>query len=177
MNASGDNHWTGPITLTSGGFEYTLQSDAGTLIIDSDITQSIASLERILNLQGDGNGVVNGAIINGGGSQVQVLRKRGTGTWTLNGANTYRGATIVEQGTLVANSGLTGPGPTIVGTGKLAATLVVNGMQQSSVTIGAASRVNLRADSATAVVASLSLAGMPDAPTSTLDLTDGAIGS
>ena len=174
VNSSGDNHWTGPITFTSGGFEYTLQSDAGTLIIDSDITQSIASLERILNLQGGGNGVVNGAIINGGGTQTQVVRKRGAGTWTLNGANTYRGATIVEQGTLLANSGLTGPGPTIVGTGKLAATLVVNGMQQSSVTVGGASRVNPRAGSATAVVASLSLAGTPDTPTATVDLTDRA---
>jgi autotransporter-associated beta strand protein len=127
VNRGGDNQWSGPITLTTGGFEYTLQSDAGTLTIDTDITQTATTLERFLNLQGAGNGVVNGIIANGGGSQAQTVRKRGAGTWTLHGVNTYAGATHVEGGTLRI-----GPAGTVVNNGDVSvaagATFDVDGM-------------------------------------------------
>src|SRR4029434_6948292 len=51
-NVGGDNTWAGPVRLTAGGLDYTLQSDAGTLTIGGDITQSLTTLERFLNLQG-----------------------------------------------------------------------------------------------------------------------------
>ncbi|MEX2141336.1 MAG: autotransporter-associated beta strand repeat-containing protein [Pirellulales bacterium] len=197
VNAGGNNQWTGPITLTTGGFEYTLQSDIGTLTIDSDLVQSATTLERFLNLQGAGNGVINGAIINGGGSQVQTVRKRGAGTWTLNGGNTYIGATNIEGGTLRvgASGAVTNDGPVTVDSG---ATFAVDGtvtvrdvngagstrvgdrfgpaaltaglVRQASLFIGPGSRVTTKPAGGTSVVGELSIpAGGPLIP-GTLDI-------
>jgi autotransporter-associated beta strand protein len=199
-NAGGTNHWTGPITLTTGGFEYTLQSDAGTLVIDADIMQSATTLERFLNLQGDGDGAINGIIVNGGNSQVQSLRKRGAGTWTLNSANMYIGTTSVEGGVLrigatgsiatendVAVAGgatfdvggaasvakITGAGRTLVGNvGAPAATLSADLIRQAALLVGRGSRVTLAADGGTSVVGELTIPfGGPAAP-GTLDIND-----
>jgi autotransporter-associated beta strand protein len=202
VNASGDNHWTGPITLTTGGFEYTLQSDAGTLAIDTDIVQSATTLERFVNLQGAGNGVVNGAIVNGTGSQIQSVRKRGAGTWTLNASNTYLGSTSVEGGTLeipatgslindapvtvssgatfrvngnAAVASITGGGSTAVGQQPPIANLTADVIRQGSLSIGRGSRVNLRPGGGTSVLGELTIpTGGPALP-GTLDINDNKV--
>ena len=202
VNARGDNHWTGPITLTTGGFEYTLQSDAGTMVIDTDIVQSATTLERFVNLQGDGDGVLNGAIVNGAGSQIQSVRKRGAGIWTLNASNTYLGTTSIEAGTLrisatgslINNSpvtveagatfavdgnatvaSLTGGGSTVVGEQPPIANLTTGVIRQGSLSIGRGSRVNLSPASDTSVVGELAIpAGGPAIP-GTLDINNNKV--
>jgi autotransporter-associated beta strand protein len=202
VNAGGDNRWTGPITLTTGGFEYTLRSDAGTLMIDNVIAQSATTLERFLNLEGSGDGVVVGAILNGGGSQIQSLRKRGPGTWTLNGANTYLGTTTIEAGTLrISPSGsiatnnsvttaagatfavdgaatitqLSGAGSTRVGEQAGPAALTADRVGQALLVIGRGSRATLNAGGGTSVVGELMIpAGGPAVP-GTLDINDNKV--
>jgi autotransporter-associated beta strand protein len=202
VNAGGDNRWTGPITLTTGGFEYTLRSDAGTLTIDNTITQAAATLERFLNLEGAGDGVVTGAILNGGGSQVQSLRKRGAGSWGLNGVNTYLGTTTVEAGTLnidvngsiatnnavTTSAGatlevngsavvaeITGGGSTRIGEQGAAAIVTTERVQQALLSIGRGSRVTLNADGGTSVVGQLLIpAGGPAIP-GTLDINNNKV--
>ena len=170
-NVSGDNAWAGPVRLTAGGLDYTLQSDAGTLTMGGDITQTLTTLERFLNLQGAAGGVINGAIINGGGTQVTSLRKRGAGTWTLNGANTYVGSTTVEQGTLVANTGINGAGSTTVGVAG-PANLIASHIRQASLTVGIGGRATFKTDGGTSVVRELLIpAGGPVIP-GTLDITN-----
>ena len=202
VNADGDNRWTGPITLTTGGFEYTLRAGAGTLTIDNTITQTATTLERFLNLEGDGNGVVNGAVLNGGGSQVQSLRKRGAGSWTLQGANTFLGTTTVEAGALnIGVSGsiatnnavttaagatlevdgaatvaeITGGGSTRIGEQGAAAIVTTDRVQQALLSIGRGSRVTLNPDGGTSVVGQLLIpAGGPAIP-GTLDINNNKV--
>ena len=77
--------------------------------------------------------VFNGTIVSSGSSS---LTKEGTGTWTLTGANTYPGGTIVNGGCLlISNTEGSGTGTGTVtvnkdakvgGTGRIAGSLLVN---------------------------------------------------
>jgi autotransporter-associated beta strand protein len=179
LNVGGENHWTGPISLVAGGFEYNFQSDAGTLVIDTNITQTLSTLERFVNLQGAGNGVINGAIVNGGGTQVQSLRKRGAGTWTLNSAaNSYRGATHVEGGTLtIGPAGVIAPDdPIITSAG---ATFRVEGSVTvpefagtGSTQITTSGRVTLTPEGGTSVFGDLQIPEVGPLAPGTLDIND-----
>ena len=101
-NVSGSNALTGPITITVGGNQARVQSDAGELTLSGAISTNATTL-RNLYLQGAGNGVVSGVIsdnaANAGGT-VRLI-KEGGGAWTLRGANTHTGGTAVSAGRLV----------------------------------------------------------------------------
>src|SRR5664280_308647 len=131
-NASGSNVIGGPLSFNTGqgGSELNVEASAGMLTIDSTVLNSAANTNT-LNLQGAATGVWNGALSDSAGP-LNVL-KRGSGTWTLNGANTYSGLTTVSNGTLVIN-GQVGPGDVSVLTG---ATLGGTGVISSLVTIAA----------------------------------------
>jgi fibronectin-binding autotransporter adhesin len=99
-NFSGDNtlNVTSQITMRSGVGATTLYSDSGTFTINTP--QVIANAtNRALFLAGPGNGVINGVVANGTTVNLPVT-KNGTGTWTLNGAQTYSGTTTVNEGVL-----------------------------------------------------------------------------
>ncbi len=81
------------ITLNTGGG--TLDTGASTTNI-STFNGNVANGANLLTLQGSGDGIYNGIIGNGSGG----LAKLGTGTWTLNAANTFSGNTSVGGGTL-----------------------------------------------------------------------------
>lgn len=100
QSISGNNTLSGTITLNSGGSVYQIQSDAGTLTLGTAAATAItaASGARIATLQGAGNGLVAGNIINGGGTV--SLTKTGAGTWTLAGTSSFTGPTTISQGTL-----------------------------------------------------------------------------
>ena len=87
---SGNNTFTGPITLGTGGA--TIGADAGTLTLSSTIGGS----GQNLTLVGAGNLNLSGAVGTGAGS----LTMNGNGTLTLGVANTYSGGTNLNTGTL-----------------------------------------------------------------------------
>jgi len=77
-----------------------------------------------LTLTGAGNGVLSAGI---SGSPVLCITKTGTGTWNLQGINTFTGNTTVSNGTLIV-SGTIGGGtgsPTVVAGGTLAGTVAI----------------------------------------------------
>ncbi|MEA3213221.1 MAG: hypothetical protein QOE70_6278 [Chthoniobacter sp.] len=118
-NLSGSNTLSGPITLTSGGATYLIQSDAGTLNLTNTIAANAPS-DRNLTLQGAGNGLVSGAIQNG--NKVVSLTKAGIGVWTLSVTNSYTGSTVINGGKLLVNGSISGSATTVNSGGTLGGT-------------------------------------------------------
>ena len=123
-NTSGNNALSGGLTLTGGGQNYLVQSDANTLSIGGTISAgSSAASSPLLTLQGAGNFSVSASIQNGHASALSILNKS-SGMMTLSGVDTYTGSTTNTSGTLFVNGSLTGTliiiGGTLSGTGAIA---------------------------------------------------------
>lgn len=100
VNEAGDNAVQGEITLSGGGGDTKILVSAGLLTLNGPIAPNTTN--RKLQLDGAGAGRITNTIRNGGGANVLLeVRKLGSGSWTLAGANTYGGATTVNAGTLV----------------------------------------------------------------------------
>ena len=97
-NMSGNNSWAGNITLGSNS---RIASDAGQLILSGTISN--ASNGSALSVGGAGNTLVTGVIAGNGN-----LIKDGSGTLTLQGANTYTGTTVANGGTVHVTGSLNG---------------------------------------------------------------------
>lgn len=124
-NISGNNSWAGTITINS---TTRINSDSGTLTLDVASGNAITGSNDNLQFGGAGNVTINDVIATGTGT----LSKDGTGTLTLNAANTYTGTTTVSAGVLNVQNA-TGLG-TIAG-----GTTVSNGATlqlQGGITIG-----------------------------------------
>jgi len=82
------------------------QSGTGLLKFTNNFTATAAGDKSfVLSGSTSGSGEIGGAIVNGSTGSTG-LKKEGSGTWTLSGANTYSGATTVSAGTLnVASAG------------------------------------------------------------------------
>ena len=100
-SASGVNTLDGPIVLTTGGSFVGLEAATGaTFNVNGTIKPlATAGSPRQLVLMGAGTGNANAVISDD--TQLINVYKSGTGTWTLNGANTYTGVTRVVAGKLV----------------------------------------------------------------------------
>ena len=105
QSIDGNNTLSGTLSITVGGVNNIIQSDAGTLTFSAATAiDNTTNAARLVTFQGDGNIDVSGAIENGtAGGSLGVI-KTGIGTLTFNGPNTYTGDTTVAAGTLaIAN--------------------------------------------------------------------------
>lgn len=106
LNISGNNTISAVIGTTTGGNQYNIQSDSGKLTIAGNFQNNqsgTAGNVRYLKLMGNGDGLFNGIISDNNSitnPSKTALVKMGGGTWTLAGANTYSGDTIISGGTL-----------------------------------------------------------------------------
>ncbi len=110
LSVSGNNTLSGNIDLNVGGSAGNIQSGAGLLTLSGNIATATAVV-RNLHLGGAGNGLASGVISNGTGTI--TVTKDGAGTWTLSGANTYTGATVVTDGTLGISQAVLADGATV----------------------------------------------------------------
>jgi autotransporter-associated beta strand protein len=109
-NVSGNTTFTGAVTMNSGGAEYPLQSDAGTLTIQGNININSGDLvtgnftgRRGFDLQGAGNGVLNGVFTDSATLPI-FITKSGSGTWTLGATSSLNGdLTLNDTGTLAVS--------------------------------------------------------------------------
>jgi autotransporter-associated beta strand protein len=140
-NISGNNTLTGSLSLTqNGGVGWLFSATDGHLLVSGtmsrlDSSQTSQNTTRIFWLRGDATGEWSGSIIDPvGGTTNLALRKDGLGTWTLSGANTYTGPTVVSNGTLLVSGSIAGSssvtvqGGTLAGTGTIAGPVTVNAL-------------------------------------------------
>ena len=100
INEAGDNTILGSINLTGGGGDTKILSNAGTLTLAGSIAPN-TTIRKLL-LDGASSGIASGQINNGAGVNVLAeLKKEGSGTWMLAGANSHSGTTTVSAGTLM----------------------------------------------------------------------------
>ncbi|MBX3742471.1 MAG: autotransporter-associated beta strand repeat-containing protein [Akkermansiaceae bacterium] len=95
QNVSGNNIWTGGITL-NGDYITRIESSAGRLTLRGNIDMGSGTTGQVV-LQGAGAGEVSGNI---SGTRPLTKSTAGDGTWVLSGTNTYTGATTISNGTL-----------------------------------------------------------------------------
>ena len=152
-NVSGDNTYTGAITLASAS---TIGSDAGTLTLSGGITNGAV----LTTYTGSGNIVIGTTGISSG---TGGLTKTGSGTLTLKTSNAYTGATAVNLGTLGLTSG-----------SSLAATLITVG--NATISSGVSGNAAFLVSGNASVGSTLSLANGDGTTTGqgTLSLVDGA---
>ncbi|MEK8050518.1 autotransporter-associated beta strand repeat-containing protein [Ideonella sp. DXS22W] len=146
LTLSGVNSSAGTLTVNAGTVvarNGQALSDSGLLQLAAGATLQLQADETVGGLAGAGAVVLDGATLAAGGNGASGLfdgvlsgrgglTKQGGGTLTLNGANTYAGATQVQAGTLVLGASGTA--------GTLSAVTVAAGAQlhlQSSQRIGA----------------------------------------
>ncbi|MBV6500122.1 MAG: hypothetical protein CJBNEKGG_02590 [Prosthecobacter sp.] len=80
---------------------YANQTGANPVILNADFTATGAG-SKTLNLGGSSgaDNIINGKIIDNGGSNITSVTKLGAGNWVLAGANTYTGTTTISDGIL-----------------------------------------------------------------------------
>ena len=152
-NISGNNTWTGAITLAGAA---NIISNANTLTIDVASGNAITATNQNLTLGGAGNGEVKDAIATGSGT----LTKVDAGTWTLSASNSYSGLTTVTSGALSVTGSLNSGNALTVGASGTA------NFANASQNLGAVSNANTATNalnfsnaSGTVVLASLTGAG------------------
>ena len=89
LNVSGTNTWGGPVTLNNAAA--TIGSTSGRLTINGAVDND----GFLLTVAGEGDVDLNGVVSDTGG-----LTKTGNGTLTLDAANTYGGATNIDDGAI-----------------------------------------------------------------------------
>ncbi len=131
---AGHNVWTGNIHNINGVAMY-VQVDADSLTINGELNAAGASDgNHTLNLNGNGNGIINGSL-----TGIYGINKGSAGTWSINGAVDIGSMTTgvnVAAGKLLINTTALGnkdwgvaSGATLGGTGTIGAPLVtVNGI-------------------------------------------------
>ena len=134
------NALTGQVTNTADATLNTLHLDGGTLQFGASTTvlHNITTSSAASTIDTQTNNAVINSTISNDGNTVGGIVKIGTGTLTLNGANTYTGDTTINAGTLVigdgstANAGVAGNvnvnnGTTLGGSGSVGGTVINNG--------------------------------------------------
>jgi len=169
-NVSGANALNGNISLTAGGYDYLIQSNADKLTINGNITNNTGdSTERYLYLQGDGNGQVTGVISNGTGPL--DLIKNGAGTWTLTQDIAYTGNTTVLNGILQVTNFNPATANTALVDVEGGAQLIADSIVANTLTIGAGGTETIRVID---ISTSLEIASVPE-PSSLLLLISGVL--
>lgn len=124
VNTGGTNTLAGGLTLTTGGSYWTFEAQAGRLIVTGSPTNSTTTNVRTIWLRGTAQGEWQSAIGDSAAALATAVRKDDAGTWTLAGANTYSGNTVISNGTLLVK-GVIGGGTVSVAGGTLGGTGII----------------------------------------------------
>ncbi len=120
-NISGENEWSGAITVTGLttvnpstliGALTTIRSDANNLVISGNVALPTGTFDGTTGtgggviVNGDGDAEISGNITGGNDGVLAFARNAtGAGTWTLSGTNTYLGFTAINTYEVIAAGG------------------------------------------------------------------------
>lgn len=160
VNASGTNTLSGPLNLIAGGSFWTFEVVSGKLRVSGSTTNSTTVNVRTVWLRGTGDGEWLSPISDSAAALATAIRKDDVGSWTLSGANTYSGNTVVSNGTLLVNGTVRGSvsvyGGTLGGTGLITSPVSISSGARLSPgasigTLGISNNLTLATGSSTAV--------------------------
>jgi fibronectin-binding autotransporter adhesin len=124
----GTNVLSGAITGAGGGTYWTIEIDAGKLVVANTFTFAGSSGQGVLRLTGNGDCDWQGNVVTPAGyAGTAWLTMNSTGTWTLSGSNTINGKVTVSSGQFVVNGSLLGSTNISINGGTFAGSGVVNG--------------------------------------------------
>jgi len=124
----GSNTWNGDITVTGTGGAYGILCDAGTLVLNGNISNNVTGTStRYFDFAATGSILVNGVIADYPGGNKTGITIWDAGATILAGANTYTGPTLVTNGTLLVNGSLAAGTTVTVNGGMLGGTGTING--------------------------------------------------
>ncbi len=165
LNVSGNNTLNPPVNLglATGGNLLSLASESGNLVLTTGIEQR-GTGRRYLLLGGVGNGEIQGPLMETLENNSLCVHKIGAGSWTLSGVSSFRGPTIISNGTFVVNGQFNEItnlvsvfGGALAGSGTLAGPVVVEAGGSLAPGVGAIGTITinntltLQADSTTVV--------------------------
>ncbi len=102
---------TGGATLEStGSGAVTFGSAGGANVTSGTGARTLTLGGTSTGLNTIGSNLTNGTLV----TDTLAVTKTGTGTWVLNGVNSYTGATAINDGTLLVNGSITGAGAVTV---------------------------------------------------------------
>jgi autotransporter-associated beta strand protein len=130
---AGTNVLSGTNLVQVGGTNVIYQSDAGSSLLINAPIQYVGTLTaaRFFVFTGSGNTTVSGSIPAASNNTTPIsVIKNGSGTLTLNNANTYTNGTTVLGGTLLVNGSLTSKvnvlGGSLGGNGTISASVTIS---------------------------------------------------
>ena len=104
-NESDDNEIQSQIIFTTGNAALNISSASGTLTISGNLTQTANGRTLYLGGVSLAENTISGDISENSAASTLPVIKQSAGKWILSGANTYKGDTTVNGGTLVLASG------------------------------------------------------------------------
>jgi autotransporter-associated beta strand protein len=132
-NVSGNNVFTGQLSLNAGGGRWDVASLTGNLTLSGPVVNIAGATDtwRTLHLTGPASGSITGAMTNSASGNSKLNLSVLSGSWTLAGTSkAYTGTTIVSGGTLQMNTSLTSAltvqnGGTLTGNGSTSENLAL----------------------------------------------------
>ena len=172
-NISGSNVWNGNLFVANAGGLVNIQSDADTLVLGGTMKNNL-SANRGFVLQGAGNGIISGSVVDASSTIITYLIVSGPGTWSLTGPNTFTGGATINGGELNISTATTSTNAIIVpNTGMLGVNVAGLGATLHASTLTATATTLEFQNLNSTATAALTCATLAANGTTTINITSG----